>query len=242
MSATGGNGGGSALHVSDGIVRQIVEAIEHGELAPGDRLPSQRELQRRFSVSGTAVLSAVRVLESRGLIEVRRGAHGGAFVRPFSPASLGAALEATIDLHSVSLHELMELRDLIETAQAERAARTPTTAFIARLEAEVDALAAVDADPHGTWAEFGATEARCHAALASASPNRLLVAVQTALCAAVGRRFGVVPPDVQRGFLKDWFAIRDAIRAGDADGARDAMHRHVLASIAAAGGDETPAS
>lgn len=237
MNATRGNDVDPALHVSDGIVQQIVEAIERGELAPGDRLPSQRELQRRFSVSGTAVLSAVRVLESRGLIEVRRGAHGGAFIRPFSQASLGDAIEATIGLHSVSLHELMDLRDLIETAQAQRAAREPATAFIAQLEAEVDALAAVDADPDGTWAAFGATEARCHAALASASPNRLLVAIQAALCAAVGRRFGVVPPDVQRGFVEDWFAIRDAIRAGDADRARDAMHRHVLASVAAASGD-----
>src|SRR5437899_4764212 len=62
------------------IVSQIERAIFAGELHAGDRLQSERELAEQFGVSRITVRDALRVLEARGLIRVKVGATGGAFV------------------------------------------------------------------------------------------------------------------------------------------------------------------
>src|SRR5437667_10602842 len=62
------------------IVSQIERAIFAAELSPGDRLQSERELAEQVGVSRITVRDALRVLEARGLIRVKVGARGGAFV------------------------------------------------------------------------------------------------------------------------------------------------------------------
>src|SRR4051794_5198713 len=62
------------------IVSQIERAIFAAELSAGDRLQSERELAEQFGVSRITVRDALRVLEARGLIRVKVGAMGGAFV------------------------------------------------------------------------------------------------------------------------------------------------------------------
>src|SRR5205814_9365915 len=62
------------------IVSQIERAIFDAALSPGDRLESERELAEQFGVSRITVRDALRVLEARGLIRVKVGAMGGAFV------------------------------------------------------------------------------------------------------------------------------------------------------------------
>ena len=66
--------------VSQVIVDQIKLLIRDGRLQPGDRLPSERELCQRFGVSRVTVREALRVLEAGGLLAIRVGAHGGAFL------------------------------------------------------------------------------------------------------------------------------------------------------------------
>ena len=63
------------------LVGQIQEAILDGRLQPGDKLPSQRELVAMFQTSRASIREALRVLEQKGLIEVKLGVSGGAVVR-----------------------------------------------------------------------------------------------------------------------------------------------------------------
>src|SRR5918994_245141 len=58
------------------IVAHIERAIYDRTLACGDKLPSERELGRRFGASRVAVREALRALEYRGLLEVRQGSAG----------------------------------------------------------------------------------------------------------------------------------------------------------------------
>ena len=66
--------------VSDSIIAQIRDAILSGQLKPGDRLASEKELIEQFNVSKATMREALRVLEVIGMIEMRKGIAGGAFV------------------------------------------------------------------------------------------------------------------------------------------------------------------
>ena len=55
------------------IVEQIEDAIARGELKPGQRLPSERELVVQFGASRSTVREALRVLESNGVVRSRPG-------------------------------------------------------------------------------------------------------------------------------------------------------------------------
>src|SRR5882672_6430946 len=63
------------------VALQIREQLSKGALKPGDRLPSERELAEQFGLSRNTVREALRSLEMSGILEFRKGATGGAFVR-----------------------------------------------------------------------------------------------------------------------------------------------------------------
>ncbi|RLC00302.1 MAG: FadR family transcriptional regulator, partial [Deltaproteobacteria bacterium] len=67
--------------ISENIVQQIRQAILKGELRPGDRLPSEKDLAENFGVSKASLREAFRALEALGLLEVRQGVSGGAFIQ-----------------------------------------------------------------------------------------------------------------------------------------------------------------
>lgn len=69
---------------SEVIYQQIYPKIVSGELKPGDRLPSERELAQQFQRSRPIVREALRMLQQDGLLETSIGSSGGAIVRGIS--------------------------------------------------------------------------------------------------------------------------------------------------------------
>jgi GntR family transcriptional regulator len=99
------------------VLAEIREVLVRGELAPGDRLPSETELAARFGVARTSVREALKVLESEGIVNVRHGR--GRFVS----ALAGLAVTSPITVFE-SVTEMLGDRGLSVTTRvlsAERA-------------------------------------------------------------------------------------------------------------------------
>src|ERR671937_422816 len=120
------------------IVAQIERAIFGGQLSPGDRLQSERELAEEFGVSRITVRDALRILEARGLIKVKVGASGGAFVSEANMDRVAESLSTMLRLRRMTLSELAEARKVVETATVELAAERATTKDIAMLRDVVE--------------------------------------------------------------------------------------------------------
>jgi DNA-binding FadR family transcriptional regulator len=96
------------------IVDQVRSLIHEGKLTPGDRLPPEREMCERFGVSRVTVREALRVLEASGLVEIRVGAHGGAFVTQPTSDRVGASITDLLTLSSVTAGDVTEVRLVLE--------------------------------------------------------------------------------------------------------------------------------
>jgi DNA-binding FadR family transcriptional regulator len=117
------------------IVAHIERAIYEGRLACGDRLPSERELGRRFGASRVAVREALRALEHRGLLEVRQGSAGGHFVRAVDASVVSRDFRTLLRLGRLTGAQLTEARLLLEPEVARLAAERATDMDVKELRA-----------------------------------------------------------------------------------------------------------
>src|SRR3954468_190126 len=110
--------------VADELRRQIID----GELSDGDLLPRQELLVEQFNVSLVSLREALRILETEGLISVRRGNRGGAVVHAPAKASAAYMLGLMLQSESVYLSDLgAALHELEPTCAALAAARSDRT-------------------------------------------------------------------------------------------------------------------
>ncbi|MDE3101438.1 MAG: FadR family transcriptional regulator [Chloroflexota bacterium] len=215
----------SRSRASGEIVSQIEHAIFDGALRPGDRLESERELAEQFAVSRITVRDALRVLEARGLIRVKVGASGGAFVAETNLDQVAESISTMVRLRRMTLSELAEARTIVESAAAERAAVRADDLAVARLGEMVEEMRHVvhDERPH--------TEASMdfHVAVAEASANELLSATVRAYRDLLMQTLHDMRDVRSARVTQKWHEdIMEAIRAHDADAARDLMRDHLL--------------
>src|SRR3984957_5061943 len=104
----------STGRISEIIVDQIRALMRQGQLKPGDRLPPERDLCERFGVSRVTVREALRMLESSGLVQIRGGARGGAFVTAPSGDRVGEGLADMLTLSVISAADVTEVRMILE--------------------------------------------------------------------------------------------------------------------------------
>jgi DNA-binding FadR family transcriptional regulator len=106
------------------VALQIEAAILDEKIIPGERLPSERELQVQFQTGRGVIREAMRALKQKGLIEIRKGATGGAFVKQIDVANVSESLALFLKQQHVGLDHIAEFRESID--------RTITTLAIAR--------------------------------------------------------------------------------------------------------------
>ena len=86
----------SEVPLREQLVRQVMLGVVSGDLKPGQRLPSTRELARRFSIHSNTVSAAYRELERRGWLEFRKGS--GVYVRPLDGGAGADGLASRLSL------------------------------------------------------------------------------------------------------------------------------------------------
>lgn len=208
------------------IVNQVQQMLHSGQLAPGDRLPSEREIAEQLGVSRPAVREALSALEMMGLLEVRPGegtfVKAGEFIAPF-------ALLLSMGSEFAQATEMFEIRRPLEGEAAALAAERATEEDLKRIQEciermEID-MSRADLGEASDW-EF-------HMAISLASHNGLLVRVmyhlQDSLRSTVQtarQRLFQIPGMPQR-LLDDHRAILAAITTRDPNQARETMIRHI---------------
>jgi DNA-binding FadR family transcriptional regulator len=120
--------------ISDNIVAQIKNAIFTETYKPGDKLPSEQELKSLFNTSRIPLREALRSLEEMGLITVKHGVSGGAFVAQMGIKSVTDSLSNMIRLGKIGLSEIWEFRMLVEPSISALAAKRRTEWDIKQLE------------------------------------------------------------------------------------------------------------
>ncbi len=104
----------TAGRASEDVALQIEAAIVDGKFTPGDRLPSERELQAAFGTGRGVIREALHVLKQKGLIEVKKGARGGSFVRKVKATEVSDALALFLKLNEIQAEHLIEFRESID--------------------------------------------------------------------------------------------------------------------------------
>jgi GntR family transcriptional regulator, transcriptional repressor for pyruvate dehydrogenase complex len=216
----------STGRVSADIVEQIKRAIQDGRLTPGDQLPSERELTKQLGVSRVSVRDALRMLEAYGLIQVRVGARGGAFVTAPAPNLVGEGMAHMLLLASVAPSDVTELRLIFELALLPLACERRTEEDLEELDVICDrAEATLRAGAYDV-----ALSAEFHTRLAEATHNTAIAlfaeSFQGPLLASL-RHAQRVAPEMGKAGLLEHRAVVDAIRARDADAARAIMSEHL---------------
>jgi DNA-binding FadR family transcriptional regulator len=154
------------------IVAQIRERLTQGTLVAGDRLPSERQLAEDFLVSRNTIREALRSLENAGLLALRKGASGGAFVRQGNGDAVLAGLSDLTRLGVIRPEHLGEARIVIGTAVARLACKRRTRADLEALQKNVAASEAFERA--GKSKLRAANNFEFHRLLARASQNPLL--------------------------------------------------------------------
>ena len=153
----------NAGRASNLIVDQIRLLIRDGHLSPGDRLPSERELGERFGVSRVTVREALRGLEANGLVTIKVGARGGAFVTAPTSEQVGVGISDLLTFSVVDPTDVTEARQVFElgivSLVCERADEQDIADLLEICD-RADALISDDAYPMSLSAEFHVRVAR----------------------------------------------------------------------------------
>lgn len=96
------------------VALQIEAAILEQKILPGGRLPSERELQTQFQCGRGVIREAIRALKQKGLIEIRKGSKGGAYIKNIEVGNIGESLAFFLKQQQVDPDDISEFRESID--------------------------------------------------------------------------------------------------------------------------------
>jgi DNA-binding FadR family transcriptional regulator len=210
----------------EGISEQIKNLIYSGQLQPGDRLPSERELATLFKAGRMVVRESLRTLEQSGFISVKNGYKGGAFVKNIGAETIISSITDMVKLGKISLQELTETRLEIESSIVGLAVERIEKRDFEELWKNIEYTEGLIAE--GKMSRDGNT--MFHVILARASKNYLLEMIIESVMNVVDSFVQLLKPDIthSKKILSAHKALYLALQKKDAKTARKLMRAHIL--------------
>lgn len=222
---------GSGLSVpkaSDVLANELRRQILDGSLPEGSALPVERVLAAESGLSRTSVREALRILEIDGLVQTKPGRAGGSFVRRPDLQSIDRTLGVFMAGRQVKFRSLLEVREALEPAGADLAARHRSSEDVDSLR-RANELLESSVDDAG---EFLRRNVEWHIAVVRASHNDLMHAFILSLSKAIHRGTDIEyfdSDEIRELTIVSHRKVTDAIAKQDPTRARRAMERHVHA-------------
>jgi len=158
------------VRLYENAIEQIMDLVKKSELKPGDKLPPERELAEKLSISRGSLREAFRVLESRGLIKSKPG--GGRYIREIRKDGHNNTENIILSLEKSSILELLEAREMFEVKIAEITAQKATPEDIKSIE---KALNKMNEEEELKDSKETESDTEFHLAIARASHNFVFV-------------------------------------------------------------------
>ena len=209
-------------NIGEEVYRQCMNAIESGEWAPEERIPSENELAAKLGVSRVTVRGALQRLEGLKLIERRQGE--GTFVCEPSGTSYVANLVPVVALGSHGLRDLMEFREIFDCEVASLAAQRGDAALVSALRKNYEKHMAC----RDNYAKAANYDTQFHFLLARASDNALIVQIYETFKPVFERNMIEIVSRMGTGDASKYHAqIIEAVERHDAREARRIMREHI---------------
>lgn len=212
--------------VSNEVASVLEREVFTGQLAPGAKLQTEKQLASRFGVSRSAVREAIAQLRSADLLQTRHGL--GTFV-VLEPGRRPLPSMAMRGFDRGELCQIFELRTEVESGAAALAARYRTARDLERMRDALDKLAdAVRRDQPGAEHDLA-----FHTGIAAASGNRFFEEFLTYIADRMAQSIAIARANSARVAARTQFvqhehqSIHEAVAAGDPERARAAMQFHL---------------
>ncbi len=205
------------------VVAQVREMLFQGTLKQGDRLPGERDLAVQLGIGRSALREALRALEANGLIVLRKGKWGGAFISNGTTRVISENMSDLLRLSSISVDQLFEVRLWIQTGLARAACRRATKDDIEKLRQNVAAGQHVHA--RGLNAKRIEVNIEFHNILADATKNPVAQIVIRGLTDALKALIHEVGSYPIASLYSDRLKLVEALEKRDEDAAEAAMER-----------------
>ena len=216
----------SVGRASTAITDQIRTAIVTGRLREGTRLAPERELAEQFGVSRVTVRDALRSLEAMGLIEVKVGARGGAFVTAPTGSVVAQTMSDMMMMAVLSPEDIVEARLIVELGTVTLACARATDEDLGRLR-ELSELGGRELEA-GTYTRERSWE--FHSLLAASAHNGAVDGLTQSFRSSLSMH----PVRAREGSkaheatVVEHRRILEALERRDADTARREMADHLL--------------
>lgn len=210
------------------IVDQIGQLVARGQLKPGDRLPSERELVERFQVSRASIREAISALEMMGLIEVRSGE--GTYIRQVNIESVVTPLAWMLFIEKDTDLELYETRKILEVQAAGLAAERAEDVEINEMFEALEIMRK-DLELHQLGED---ADHHFHYAIARATHNKILFRLMNTLSDTMRKSLKssrsklYEHEETPEKLYDEHFRIYEAIKNHDAEKAQKLMLDHLV--------------
>lgn len=209
---------------SDIIINQIKNLIASGQLKPGEKLPAERKLSERLSVSRSAVRDAIKKLEFYGIVKTHP--QSGTVVAGMGVNALQGLISDILDVDGPDFKSLVETRILLELNAVELAAKRRTDENIIKITRALDRYREMQKQGEATVEE----DLMFHLEIADATQNPVLKSLLMVLIPDIitsFTKYDVCEDDVKIERYKEHQAILNAIKNQDIEQAAKVMKNHL---------------